>query len=353
MGCSNCGSRTSREEEVLCRIKLSIKSDNPINLKELISLFSYYTGHKVEEFINEKILRVKKKYLNLLSYAVWSGSKNCFEYLIKNYEASFYLMEQFLDKDACEPLSRICKKGYIDLLEVFYPKHLEYQKALKSKQDESYTIDFSFVVHSLEIQLTPIQHAVRNGHMRIVKYFDKFYEGEEAPNEVKLHYIDEFSGENCALVACQTGNLSIVKALYEEYNADFHVINKRKEGAFQIIATESKYNESLEYLECLMYLTDVVKVDITYMYEETLLLLENKVFIKFIEGRLKEKGILTSKKELENLFKIKKSPIKPKDLKDFNINIEEISRIIPFSAESEFQSDPITFKEPKEEIVLF
>lgn len=353
MGCSNCGSRTSREEEVLFRIKCCIKSDDPIKLKELISKFAYYTGYKSEQFINEKILRVKKKYLNFLSYAVWSGSTQCFKYLIKNYEASFYLMEQFLDKDAHDPLTQICKKGYIDLLEVFYPKHLEYQKALKSKQDASYTIDFSFTVQSLELQLTPIQHAVRNGHMSIVKYFDRFYEGGEAPNEVNLHYVDEISGENCALVACQTGDFGIVKALHEEYKVDFHVINKRKEGAFQIIATESKYFGNLEYLECLMYITDVVKVDITYMYEETLLLLESRLCIKFVEGKLKEKGILTTKKELENLFKIKKSPIKPKDLKDFNINIEEISRIIPCSADSEFQSEPITFKEAKDELFLF
>lgn len=345
MGCKNCSPRIARGEEILNRIKACIRGNEPSHLKELISLYEFYSEQKSHEFIDERIIKGKKRYFSLLGYAVWSGSYKCYKNLINNHHASFYLMEQSLEKEGLDPLNRICERGYLVLLKIFYPEHCEYEKYKKYAQDSSCVINSLQSMQSFVQIFTPIQLAVFKNHLSIVNYFSEYYHEDKPPKNVDLHHVDEFTGENCALVACRTGNFPMVMMLYEKYQANFHLKNKRNESVFQIIAAESKNNCGFSYLECLMYITNIIKVDITYMYEETLLILENRLCIKFIEEKLKERGIITNKKEVESLFHTKSHLIKPEDLKDFLKNIDEFSRILPCSAESEFQSSSLAFRD--------
>ncbi|OMJ72602.1 hypothetical protein SteCoe_28900 [Stentor coeruleus] len=345
MGCKNCSPRTSHGVEILSRIKVCIKSNEPSHLKELISLYEYYSERKCHEFIDERIIKGKKRYFSLLGYAVWSGSYKSYKNLIQNHNASFYFMMQSLEKEGLDPLNRICEKGYLVLLKMFYPEHCEYERYKKYAQESSCVMNSLPSMHSFELIFTPIQLAVFNNHLSIVSYFTEYHNQEKIPKNVDLHHVDEYTGENCALVACRAGNFPMVMMLHEKYEADFHLKNKRNESVFQIIAAESRKNSGLSYLECLRYVTNIIKVDITYMHEETLLLFENRLCIKFFEEALRDRGIITSKKEVESLFRTKKHIIKSEDLKDFLKNIEEFSRIIPCSAESEFQSSYLTLRD--------
>ncbi|OMJ83279.1 hypothetical protein SteCoe_15803 [Stentor coeruleus] len=345
MGCKNCSPRTVGGDEILNRIKSCIRSNEPSHLKDLIALYEFCSGRKSHDFIDERIIKGKKRCFSLLGYSLWSGSYKCYKRLINNHHASFYLMEKSLEKEGLDPLSHICEKGYLVMLKIFYPEHCEYEKHKKYAQDSSCVVNSLLSIHSVEQFFTPIQLAVLNNHLSIVGYFSDYYAEEKPPKNVDLHYVDEYTGENCALVSCRTGSYAMVMMLYEKYQADFHLKNKRNESAFQIIAAESKNNCGFSYLECLMYVANIIKVDITYMYEETLLLFENRLCIKFVEEKLRDKGILASKKELETLFRSKKHLIKPEDLKDFLKNIEEFSRILPCSVESGFQSSSIAFRD--------
>lgn len=46
-----------------------------------------------------------------------------------------------------------------------------------------------------------------------------------------MHYIDDYTGENCAMIAARNGNIDMIRYLYEDCKANFHILNKRKENA--------------------------------------------------------------------------------------------------------------------------
>ena len=158
------------------------------------------------------------------------------------------------------------------------------------------------------------------------------------PTSFDIHFKDEMTGENCALLAVRAENFMMIKHLHESAKADFHIKNNYKEGALQILAASSKRNTSFQSMDCMLYLLDAINIDITYMHEETLLLLECKLMIRLLEERLKAMGILVTKKELESIYRIKPSKRieDPKERSNVVGDTEEISRIVPNSGVSTF-----------------
>lgn len=68
----------------------------------------------------------------------------------------------------------------------------------------------------------------------------------------------------------------------------------------QLLATASKSGQNLRStLGAFEYLLEVVGVDVSYEFEETLLILENRPIIDYIIGKLGELGIETSKEVIE------------------------------------------------------
>ena len=132
----------------------------------------------------------------------------------------------------------------------------------------------------------------------------------------------------------------MIKHLHESAKANFHIKNNYKEGALQILAASHKSNPSYQFTDSFMYLIDIIKIDITYMHEETLLLLECKVMVKFLELKLKALGIHATKKELESLYKIKlyKRIEDQKESSNVVGDTEEISRIVPDHVVSNFEA---------------
>ena len=65
----------------------------------------------------------------------------------------------------------------------------------------------------------------------MVKYIKEYFIDKTPPVELDFNYINEFTGENCALIACKSGNLELIKYLYLNTDSNFHIISKRDEGA--------------------------------------------------------------------------------------------------------------------------
>lgn len=76
-------------------------------------------------------------------------------------------------------------------------------------------------------------------------------------------------------------------------------MNIRNESVLQIaVLLAGKYNVS-PYFELIKYLVEVVGVDLSYNYEETLILCQDSKLCMYLENKLADIGVFTSKFELE------------------------------------------------------
>lgn len=235
-------------------------------------------------------------------------------------------LEVQLEKQNTSILEVICKNGFIDILEYYLPHYLQsYDPAYVVKIDEAYTIDFEkskYVDTRNKNTYTPIQVACEKGNMGIINLAYNYFKCSDCPYQLDIDFQDESTGENCALIACRRGNFAMIKFLHEHCNANFRVINKRNEGALQIVAAGSKKKPLVGYHDCFVYLIEKVGLDITYNYEETLLLTDNRPIIKFIECQLFIRGIRTSKMDIENRQAIIPTETGVRDLESYDLDLK-------------------------------
>jgi len=114
-----------------------------------------------------------------------------------------------------------------------------------------------------------------------------------------VNYQDEASGENCALIACRKGDYKMVKLLNEVCKANFSVFNRRSENPILVTAASSKRKPTHDFYHLFVYLIEVVKLDLTYMHEEVILLLEDKNILRFYINKLQKQGISIDKNKIE------------------------------------------------------
>lgn len=308
MGCSTCKAQNEKERTVLKRIMDYIERDDTTRLDHLIKLLSVEEKCEWESVLNSPQIPLNNHLLSFLAYAVWLGKASVYFYLVTKLNASIVEMDNIFYSLNTSTLTIICEKGYVDILKHYLPEYLKHSFEHNTKNDFSSTLSFSQPKPLMESHIssfTPVQQACLNGHISIIHFLNDYFSVLYPPFPLDVHSIDEATGENCALISVRSGNFVMMKLLHEGAKADFHIKNHHNEGALQILAASTKNNCALQFLECVMYLVDVIKVDVSYMYEETLLLLENKIIIKYIEEKLKSIGILATKKDLESMFRIR------------------------------------------------
>jgi hypothetical protein len=71
----------------------------------------------------------------------------------------------------------------------------------------------------------------------------------------------------------------------------------------------SKKKKQKKFKDCFKYLIEVVGVDYTYEFEETLLVLEDKSIIVYLEEKLKLDGISVSKSRVDDKYSISKNRV--------------------------------------------
>lgn len=330
MGCNACRPEPSNERTTLLkRVMDYIEKDDITNLSSLLKVMAYKEKTSESILINKRIIPLKNLMMNCLAYAVWLGRAKSYTFFVENIGASVEIMEEIFLKENMSAISLICERGFLDLLKQYLPRYLQ---TISLNPEKSLTISFSNKISTSDgdFAYTPIQIACKLGYTGIVHYLADYFSDVFPPPQLDVHYVNEVSGENCALISAKTGNFIMIKMLYETAGADFTVKNKNNEGVIQIIAAAAKSKNTLQYLECLMYFIEVIKIDISYMYDETLLLLEQKLIIKYFEDKLRLIGICASKEEVEIIFKSnrKREPELP-SLREISI-IEEVQNETPF-----------------------
>ena len=175
-----------------------------------------------------------------------------------------------------------------------------------------------------------MHNAIEKGFLEIVKYLYFCFKDTYAPAKYNVHYIDEYTRENAALIACKKCNLKIVKFLREECKVDFKLTSKRNESALHLAAFGSKTNKS-EGFQVIKYLVEEAQVDVTFQYEEILLILDDTIILQYIEMKLKEKEITCTKEEVESKYSLSNYEVsKPAFLfeDDHELTLGSISSII-------------------------
>ena len=305
MGCYHCKSAFIDEDRLISSIVVSIENDDVLYLKNLVISLAFGLQKDILEIIDARLISKDAMKFSMLGYCVYAGKAKCYNFLIEKMNASVILMEESLEKENLNSLMLICKNGYLDLLKIYLPYYANAYNNNKNTQDRSYTLDLANSMKIADDVHSPIQVACFKGHLNLIIYLQEYFNDINIPTELDIHHIDEISGENCALISVRTGNFPLMKLLYEKFHSNFHIKNKRNEGCLQIIAAASKDNFALHYIECIMYLVEVINVDIQYMHEEILLLIEDKIIVRYFEEKLKGSGILVTKMEMEALYKMK------------------------------------------------
>jgi hypothetical protein len=156
-----------------------------------------------------------------------------------------------------------------------------------------------------------IHKACEKERLGVIQYLYNHFNSQIVPSEFDIHYQDENTGENCALISCKTGNLQLIQYLYNICGADFHILNKRRENAIQIMAVWSKKKKNVKFIECFKFLIEVVSIDYTYQFEETILILNDKAIIDYLKEKLMNDGISIDKIKLDEKYSLTKLRVPP------------------------------------------
>jgi hypothetical protein len=227
--------------------------------------------------------------------------------------ASLSSMEELFIQQGKTALEILCLNGNLEVLTYYLSIYLKNNlTVIQQSEEESVSVDFqksTLVETKLDHTYTPVHLACEHGNIHIIDFLFKYLRDKPSVPLLDLNFQDESSGENCALIACRKGNYPMVKFLHEVCIANFRVVNKRYENAILITAAASKKRPSHNYYDVFVYLIDVIKLDVTYMHEEVILLLEDKTLIKFFESKLQKKGITIMKNAIEKKYEITKPDI--------------------------------------------
>jgi hypothetical protein len=249
--------------------------------------------------IDEPVIIIDKINLNALGYSLVSGRINNFIYLIEKLGANIVAMESILESQGLNGLDIIIEKGYIDLLKYYFPLYKSSFSQKFSNLEDSET-SCSLPRSSRK---TPIHIATEKGYLEVLEYMYFSLKDLYAPEKYNIYHIDEYTGENSVLIACKKCHFSIVKFLKETCNADFNLKSKRSESALHLAAFGSK-NKKTEGFELIKYLVESVKIDISFQYEEVLLILNDSNILNYMEQMLQKIGIFCTKDEVDRKYSI-------------------------------------------------
>ena len=251
--------------------------------------------------IDDPVIIIDKITLNALGYSLVRGQTTTFIYLLKTMNASIQKMELMLEHQGLNGLDIIIEKGYVELLHYYFPLfRAAFPQKFNCFEDSETSCSFP---NSRILRKTPLHVALEKDFFDIVKFLAVAFKDSHAPEKYNIHQINEYTGENSALIACKRCSLRMIKFLRETCSADFKIKNKRNESALHLAAFGSKTNKT-EGFEVIKYLVEEIKVDVSFQYEEILLILNDSEILEYIEQQLLKIGILCTKDEVEKKYSI-------------------------------------------------
>lgn len=303
MGC--CENKYSCKEISEDKIKQCIQIGNATTLLNIYRLIA----HKDKKFDINKILYKVDEALSVtpLGLALILGQGQMFMTILEDMNGDFLAMEYQFEQANTSGIAIICLNNYLVLLQTYLPLYLSAQKSKRAidpeiKSQSALILDSHLISSEpLDYSYTPIQLAVENGHISIVSFLINYTSSiVHAPQEIDVHYREEITGNNCALIACKCNNYNMIKFLHSQCSVDFSIINRFSENAINILAIGSKENK-LDTFKCLEYLIDKIGIDPFYNWKETLIMLEDDQSISYMEQKLRSQEINVKKKDLNGL----------------------------------------------------
>ena len=343
MGCCKSDQKVPEEADIIERIKAAIEMENTLKLKPLIAILDKVQKISVPA-IDRPLLTSTEITLNALSYSIWQGKVSAFTYLYENLHPDIKVMEQLLANHNMSVLDIIMQKGSLDILTKYIPIYMDNEISLKSIAEIHQNHDLPPNIY------TPIQKACELGNITMISYVFNYFKKENntnVPKALDLNFQEESTGENCCLIACRNCNFPMIKFLNETCKANFNVKNHFNENAINVCLAAARKDPGLKCFECVSYLVEIVKIDPTHMYEDSLLMADDPKVVFFLEDRLRERGVNVKKKEIEKINLIKQAPIPKTDLE---IDLDQISHD-QFSIR-DYISSQSEVEDPDETLVL-
>ena len=290
MGCSDSKARNIKEKDWIKILMLEIQEDNEKRVKSVIESMKFD--------VNELQIEEDSAVFNPLSLALVRGSVKCFVMMHKELKASIEKMEALMISQGVYPLYIVSQQGNLKLFK-YYVKKTKID--FTSKNQGLFESPCESKISKLQNKLcyNSVQLLCDNGYVHILSHvLQSLKSCNPGEYEFDIEQVDDTNGENCALIACRRGNYVLIKFL-QDNSANFNKKNCKGENALQILCSSHRKRPLKEFYECFFLLLNLKFVDYLYNYEETLLLIDDQTILAKFEGKLKEAGIFTSKKDIE------------------------------------------------------
>lgn len=297
MGCCKSSEDSNRRQNFIKSLKHAIKQNRTRKLKLLLNLRLFPEKSKIN--IDTFLLPCDNSvFLTVPGYAILCNSLKIFKYLHKKYNLCISTLEAQLNKYDLVPLSILCSKGFSEFLQ-YYLTLSPLTAPLPFQSPEIFTISFSDTIKSTYFQYTPIQQAVLNSNINCIQVIQNYYSTLDPPWWLDLNFQEHYTGENCAFLACKTGNFPTIKYLFVHTDTDFHVKNARNENVLQVFLVGCKKRNVEDKMQIFRFLVEEVGIDIGYKIDETLIICEFEEILKYLKSKAEEKGIEVSKEDAE------------------------------------------------------
>jgi hypothetical protein len=310
MGCCNSTNNFS-PDQLDQKIQESIKSGNSKALSYYISLKSKLPGESFD--INTTKLQVSDSLkMTIPGLCLLEGSSLLLKSLIDTCRVDFEALESSLSEVGTSTLAVICEINSLYLFEIYCQAFVKLKKnanfvdfpSAKScffSKKEGILADFASEYPDAE--LSPVHIACLLGNLTVLKAISNFSKSlSSVPNDLNLNYVERVHGFNCALLACKSGNYNTIKFLFNSCKADFNHLNAADENSLQVLFASAKTKSCPELYNCLIYLVDKVKVDISHNYEDVLVYCDAFKTADYFIKKLEEIGIQVDREFLKKKY---------------------------------------------------
>lgn len=294
MGC--CSSQIERvildpEQYLLTQI-------NESNLKgQSIELISNFEKEKVDKLL----IKFDSIETNALGLGFILSNIKLIRYLHSSLNANFSVLEEELQCQNVQLMELAIDFFNADVMKYFIPIYLSLEQE-DYNVDLDHTINFtSFCIPNIRKKIHPMRYAVEKENIEFIDFILKYFRNSKPPNCFDIHAIDEETGENCALIACKVGSLKMVSFLHK-CKCDFKILNKRGENAINLSLLCNSHIKSHCNVAVIPYLIEVVGLDVSDNYEESLMICKNQVLIQYLEDKLQGRGLYVTKQYVESKY---------------------------------------------------
>lgn len=277
--------------------------------------------------INKAFLSIGDTEVNALAFAIVSKDLPLIKYLHRKLGASFEQTEILLAQQNSSIFDLIISSYSREVLEYYLPIYLKFDRLIEIGEIDN-TINFTSLSFPNPIKhIHPMRRATEKNSIPFLSYIISYFKCKQTPREFDINDIDDDTGENCALIACRSSDLNLLVFLYK-MNANFFVKNRSNENAIQVAMTSNRKIDEQSCYSVLMFLIDVVGIDITENYEENLLLAKDEIITGYIEEKLMHAGIKSTKRQVERKYDIDSSIYEQQVSKTFHeVALSTISSI--------------------------